>query len=73
MENTIKSGIANLMNTLLKIREKNVEPITDAVTLDKDMGKWAVKLNGVVIDEYFRLSAAERLATRIRAGLDNRK
>lgn len=73
MENTIKIGIANLMNALLKIREKNAEPVRDIINLDKEMGKWTVKLNGVVIIEYFRFSAAEKFVKRLQTGLDNRK
>ena len=77
MDNSIsiesfKSGVANLMTALLRIREKNVVTVTNTVTCDKEMGKWVVRLNGVTIDEYFRHSAAERLVQRIQAGLDNR-
>lgn len=71
--NDVKQGVNNLIQTLNNIRDRNSRNTRrDNLTCDKELGKWVVRLNGVVIEEFFRYNAAQKLITKIKAGLDNK-
>lgn len=67
----VKQGVNNLIHALNNIRTKNTR--RDILTCDKELGKWVVRLNGVVIEEFFRYNAAQKLIAKIEAGLANKK
>jgi hypothetical protein len=65
----VKQGVTTLIHALSNIRKKH----RDVLTCDQELGKWVVRLNGIVIEEFFRSSSAKKLIAKIEAGLANKK
>lgn len=62
-------GIESLISSLNSIRNKNQSASRHTVTLDRELGKWVVRLNGTFIEEFYRKSSAERLVAKLEEGL----
>ena len=66
IKKTIEPYVDQVRSQLNKLTTKN----RNTVTCEVEMGKHAVRVNGVLIEEFWRKNSADTLTARLRAALD---
>lgn len=62
----------NFVDSLIQLVSGSKVRNRHDVTCDKEQGKWSVRINGVLIESYYRRAAAEKLVERIETALEAR-